>query len=235
MGAVLVRRSGGIWSPGRITEVLPEKVIVRLDDEGRMKDITIDKDMGGRIRSAPEKYSPGQAVHVLRGSGAWSRGTISEVILDKVKVKFDGGEKVIPIGDMHMQVKIVSGEASDFPKSLPDGVSFSVHKGFLRRGGDLLKASCTIEQAQFKALTIPGCKGFCFADTDDVTMNVWFKDHFVVTDQKLPDGIEGTCYKLEGLDKGGIALTETVQTSGPKKDADDWLRDELAAVESAGG
>lgn len=55
--------------------------------------------------------------------------------------------------------------------------SFSLHRGYITRGGDLLRQTITVEEAKRKAARLPGCKGFCFSGVDTgAAMDIFFKD-----------------------------------------------------------
>jgi len=109
-------------------------------------------------------------------------------------------------------------------EELPDGMSFSVHKGCISVGGNLLEETCTIEEAKIKASKLAGCKGFCFRETDDMVAKIFFKDHWDVIDAS-PYGFSAskepwTSYKMD---------TEATGTKSASV-ADDWLKAELEGV-----
>ena len=69
--------------------------------------------------------------------------------------------------------------------------------GFISKGGDLLKETLTLEAAMKKALTLTGCRGFCFKGKDATEpVEVFFKNN---DDVRELCGTSWESYLLQGV------------------------------------
>jgi hypothetical protein len=67
-------------------------------------------------------------------------------------------------------------------RTAKEAPSFTLHKGYISKGGDLLWQTMTVQDAKSKAARLPDCKGFCFkgADTGG-PVEICFKNKWDVT------------------------------------------------------
>lgn len=86
---------------------------------------------------------------------------------------------------------------------------FEMHKGFLRRGGDIFSGTMTLEEAKLKARTLPGCKAFTYKgdllpDAEDEFV-FFFKDQAELVDHYDGNAWATVLYEAD-RDSGRAAL-----------------------------
>ena len=110
-------------------------------------------------------------------------------------------EKMEPIQDQKEKPSWTSEAAGSI--YYPDPAAEMLHdrfeqrRGFIGKGGDLLKETLTLEAAMKKAMTLTGCRGFCFKGKDATEpVEVFFKNK---DDVRELCGTSWTSYLLQGV------------------------------------
>lgn len=114
-------------------------------------------------------------------------------------------------------------QAKEVEKGLhwEEGDAFTVHSGFIRKGGDVLVHSMTVAEAKARCLSLPNCKGFCFRGQrgelgENEIVKVYFKDKW-----DLAREIGGwVAYRYEGA---SLKLSDM-----PGEDVDEQVVAEIA-------